>query len=116
MAPRAIPIAPGEPLVLSWLIVFCLLAIVLCPAVPPSAVVAAVAAVPAVGVILYPPAPTARAEDEGWHEDADRRGATGLPEDPDQGDYAEVVGCTGCSGRTGCEGCGGGSGFAGCAG
>ena len=94
---------------LTWLIVLCLLLIALCPPV---------AAVAAVGVILYPhsPAPTARAEDEGWHEDADRRGATGLPEDPDQGDYAEVVGCTGCSGRTGCEGCGGGSGFAGCAG
>jgi len=90
--------------VLSWLIVFCLLAIVLCPAVPPSAVVAAVAAVPAVGVILYPPAPTAFTEDAGWREDHD---SAGLPEDPDQGDYAEVVGCTGCSGRTGCEGCAG---------
>ena len=53
-----------------------------------------VAAVPvvvksAIGVVTYPAVPTLCAEGDGLREDA------GLPEDPDQRDYAQVVGCAG---------------------
>jgi len=80
----------------SWLIVLCLLVIALCRAAPPPMVV--VAAVSAIGIVTYPAMPTVRAEGDGLRED------TGLPEDPDQRDSAQVVGCAGRSGLRACEG------------
>ena len=88
----------------SWLIVLCLLVIALCraapPPPPPMVVVAAVPVVvkSAIGVVAYPAMPTVRAEGDGLREDA------GLPEDPDQRDSAQVVGCAGRSGLRVCEG------------
>ena len=86
----------------SWLIVLCLLVIALCRAAPPPPMVV-VAAVPvvvksAIGVVTYPAVPTLRAEGDGLRENA------GPPEDPDQRDHAQVVGCTGRSGPRVCEG------------
>jgi hypothetical protein len=92
---------------LSWLIVLCLLAIVLRPAAPPLVVVAVKSAI---GVVAYPAVPTVRAEGDGL------RKATGLSEDPDERDSAQVVGCARCSGLRVCEGCRTGAGFDGCSG
>jgi hypothetical protein len=52
----------------------------------------------AIGVVAYPAMPTVRAEGDGLREDA------GPPEDPDQRDHAQVVGCAGRSGPRVCEG------------
>ena len=92
----------------SWLIVLCLLVIALCRAAPPPMVV--VAAVSAIGFVTYPAMPTVRAEGDGLREDA------GLPEDPDQRDSAQVVGCAGRSGLRVCGGWGGAAGLDGCSG
>ena len=86
---------------LSWLIVLCLLAIALCPAVP--LVVVAVGS--ALDAVTYPAAPTASAQGRGRRENA------GLPEDPDQCDYAQVVGCAGCDRPRVCADCEDGAGF-----
>ena len=85
----------------SWLIVLCLLVIALCRAAPPPMVVVAavsVVAKSAIGAETYPSLPTICVERNGLREDA------GLPEDPDQRDHAQVVGCTGRSGPRVCEG------------
>jgi len=79
----------------SWLIVLCLLVIALCRAAPPPMVVVAAMSVvvkSAIGVVAYPAMPTVRAEGDGLRED------TGLPEDSDQRDSAQVAGCAGRSG------------------
>ena len=75
-------------------------------------VVAAVSVVvkSAIGVVAYPAMPTVRAEGDGLREDA------GLPEDPDQRDSAQVVGCAGRSGLRVCEGWRNAAGLGGCSG
>lgn len=87
---------------LSWLIVLCLLAIALCPAVP-----LVVVAVGALEAVTNPAAPTVSAEGHGRRENA------GLPEDPDQRDYTQVAGCAGCDRPRVCADCGGGAGCTG---
>ena len=96
----------------SWLIVLCLLVIALCRAAPPMVVVAAMSVVvkSAIGVVTYPALPTLRAEGDGLREDA------GPPEDPDQRDSAQVVGCAGRSGLRACEGWRDAAGLDGCSG
>ena len=99
----------------SWLIVLCLLVIALCRAAPPSsmvvmAAVSVVAAVSAIGIVTYPAMPTVRVEGDGLRED------TGLSEDPDQRDSAQVVGCAGRSGLRACEGWRDAAGLDGCSG
>jgi len=79
----------------SRLIVLCLLVIALCRAARPPMVVVVKSAI---GVVAYPAMPTVRAEGDGLREDA------GPPEDPDQRDHAQVVGCAGRSGPRVCEG------------
>ena len=91
----------------SWLIVLCLLVIAFCRAVPPPMVVVVKSAI---GAETYPSLPTVRAEGDGLRED------TGLPEDPDQRDSAQVVGCAGRSGLRACEGWRDAAGLDGCSG
>ena len=94
----------------SWLIVLCLLVIAFCRAVPPPMVVVAAVVKSAIGTETYPSFPTICVERCGLREDA------GLPEDPDQRDSAQVVGCAGRSGLRVCEAWRDAAGLDGCSG
>ena len=86
---------------LSWLIVLCLLATALCPAVPPVVVAARSAA----EGVPHRAAPAACTKGHGRRENA------GLPEAPEQRGYAQVAGCAGCDRPMACVDCGDGAGF-----
>lgn len=97
---------------LSWLIALCLLALALCPAMPPPMIVATAAG----GGVLQPTVRTDRAKGQGRREDIGVDDANGQPRDPDGRDCTEVMVCSGCDGRAGRMDRGDGVGFAGCAG
>lgn len=98
---------------LSWLIALCLLALALCPAMPPPMIVATAEVA---GDVLQPTVPTDRAKGQGRREDIGVDDANGQPGDLDGRDCAEVTVCSGCDGRTGRMDRGDGAGCAGRAG
>ena len=95
---------------LSWLIVLCLLALALCPTVPPLALTAAVA-----DGTLCATAPADRAEGKARAKTR-LGGEEPVCQAPERRDRTEAVGCAGCDGWRGCMDRNGRVGFAGCAG